>query len=176
MGQQVSATVVNTSGQIASDLHLIFSGTGGNIFIDPLGVGVVPGGAPVPVVASNPPAISYEADIDWNGPAVPPNGTVNFVVTTKAGPLQFISGYWTGLAPNGGRVVLGPVARGDIILKTVSDRFVPIVRVLNTIGESTPFVPARVVGSGVLSGVEPAVAISRAKAIDSAIEAATPIP
>ena len=172
MGQQVSATVINASGQVASDLHLKFSGTGGNIFIDPPSVGVVPGGAPVPAVASNPPAVSNEADIDWNGPAVPPNATVNFVVTTRAGPLQFISGYWTGIGPNGGRIVLGPVNRDDILLKTLSDQFVPPVRVLNSIGESTPFVAARVVGSAILSGVQSDAAISRARLLDSAIEAA----
>jgi hypothetical protein len=172
MGQQLSASVINTSGRVASDLHLIFSGTGGNISVDPLSLAVVPGGAPVPKIASNPPAISNEVDIEWDNPAVPPDATVNFVVATRAGPLKFISGYWTGMEPERGRVILGPVVEGDIILKMLSDEFVPPVKVLNSSGHSTPFVAARIVGTSILSGLTPVVAIDRAKLIDNAIEAA----
>lgn len=97
-------SVCNTTGLFASDLHITFTGTGGNVTVPPATVKA--GFCPVPVVPSNG-AVTNTVVIDWGGPCVPPGAWVTFVVRTTNGPLGFASGFWTL-----GGVNIGPVWPG----------------------------------------------------------------
>lgn len=94
-------TVVNTTGVPASDLHVTFSGTGGNVFVSPPGVYAF--GCPVPLVPSNG-MVTNTVVIDWGVPCVMPGQAVAFKVRTNNGPLTFIHGFWTFGGNNIGRV------------------------------------------------------------------------
>jgi hypothetical protein len=105
----VVVSVVNTTGQDAEDLHVTFTGTNGNIFVDPWSVIALR--CPVPDVPSNG-TVTDTAVIDWGAPCVPAGSTVTFLARTTDGPLAFSSGFWT----NGG--VIGPVT--DITVRRVA--------------------------------------------------------
>ncbi len=98
----VLVKVTNTTGTTARDLHVTFTGTGGNIKVDP--ASVFAPGCPVPAVPSNPPVVTSTAVLDWGVLCVPPGGSVEFVATTTAGPLAVSSAVWTGV----GGAVIGP--------------------------------------------------------------------
>lgn len=85
--------VKNTTGVWASDLHVTFSGTGGNVTVPP--GSVIAFGCPVPAVPSNG-QITNTATIDWGVPCVPPGATVCFLAVTTGPALDFAGGNWTG--------------------------------------------------------------------------------
>ncbi|MBI2938338.1 MAG: hypothetical protein HYY22_09035 [Thaumarchaeota archaeon] len=105
--------VKNTTGKKASDLHITFGFTGGSLKIDPSSISPPDGNNP-PKVPSNDKNSTNEGVIEWSSPVVQPGDTVEFDATTEFGPLQFISGYWTG--PNGKRQRdnIGPVDKDSI--------------------------------------------------------------
>lgn len=100
-------TVTNTTGQAVSDLHVIFSGTGGVVQVDPNTV--VTTNCPVPIVPSNPPAVTNTVTIDWQTPCVQPGETVAFMVTTPNGPLNYQGGWWTLNGVNVGNIRVGSI-------------------------------------------------------------------
>jgi hypothetical protein len=105
---QIFVTVVNTTGVAAADLHVTFTGTGGNITVPPLTVIAL--GCPVPAVPSNG-MVTNTAVIDWGAACVPPGAAVTFLARTTNGPLAFSSGVWTGV----GGGVIGPAAPAEVI-------------------------------------------------------------
>lgn len=100
----IIVTVQNTTGLIASDLHVTFTGTGGNITVPPATVAAP--GCPPPAVPSNG-AVTNTAVIDWGVPCIMPGAVVTFLATTTNGPLAMDSGFWTL-----GGVNIGPIRKG----------------------------------------------------------------
>lgn len=94
-------TVCNTTGLTVSDLHVTFSGTGGNVSVAP--ASVFAGACPVPLVPSNG-AVTNTVVIDWGVPCIPPGACVTFTVRTANGPLNFVSGNWTLVGAPAGRI------------------------------------------------------------------------
>ncbi len=99
--------VTNTTGLAAADLHVTFTGTGGNISVVP--ESVTAGACPIPTVPSNG-MVTNTAVIDWGAACVPAGGAVVFVASTTNGPLAFASGFWTDVAGND----IGPIKPDDI--------------------------------------------------------------
>src|SRR5262245_9197526 len=99
---RIVVCVQNTTGVAASDLHVTFTGTGGNIYVDPLSVVAV--GCPTPAVPSNG-TVTNTAVIDWGASCVGVGATVTFVAYTTNGPLAVSSGFWTAGGTN-----IGPIA------------------------------------------------------------------
>lgn len=99
---RVVVCVQNNTGVAASDLHVTFTGTGGNIYVDPFSVVAI--GCPTPLVTSNG-AITNTADIDWGVACVAPGSTVMFIASTVNGPLGVASGTWTA-----GGATIGPIS------------------------------------------------------------------
>ncbi len=95
---RIVVTVVNTTSQFAADLHVTFSGTGGNIFVDP--GSVVAPGCPVPSVSSNPPTVTNTVVIEWGTACVNPEMAVTFIARTTNGPLVFQNAFWTDALGN----------------------------------------------------------------------------
>ena len=87
--------IKNTTGSAASDLHVVFQGTGGDIttvVIDQ------PAGCPVASIPSNPPTVGNEMIVNWGVECVAAGDSVTVKVTTPNGPLTVDSGFWTNLA------------------------------------------------------------------------------
>lgn len=89
----ITVTVVNNTGVPAADLHVYFSGAGGNIVVDPLAVVAL--GCPTPLIPSNPPTVTSTAVIDWGTACVEPGAAVTFIAATMNGPLTVDSACWT---------------------------------------------------------------------------------
>lgn len=91
--------IKNNSGAARSDLHLLFTGTGGAAT---LAVTNNPAGCGLPVV-SNP---GSPWDITWPNACVQPGDVVEISITSAAGGIAFSSGTWTpgGVALAGGDV------------------------------------------------------------------------
>lgn len=108
-------SVCNTTGIFVSDLHVTFSGSGGNVKCDP--VAVIAPGCPVPTIASNS-QVTNTVSIDWGMACIAPNQVVTFTVKTANGPLVAVSGNWTLNGVNVqpirmNKVVVGPVPVPD---------------------------------------------------------------
>jgi len=88
----VIVSVQNNTGVFVSDLHVTFTGTGGNITVPP--VTVFAFGCPVPAVPSNG-AVTNTAVIDWGVACVAPGSWVHFNAQTTNGPLAIASARWT---------------------------------------------------------------------------------
>jgi hypothetical protein len=101
-------SVTNNTGAAASDLHVSFSGTGGDIAVTPGSV-LAPAACPSPALGIGAP---NEVVINWGVVCVPAGSSATFQVQTPNGPLSFLSGFWTG--PGGGTI--GVVGADDIIL------------------------------------------------------------
>lgn len=84
--------VCNNTGRFVSDLHLTFSGSGGNVRCDP--VSVIAPGCPVPAVPSNG-LVTNTVNVDWGVACIAPNQNVVLTVRTTNGPLVLVSGTWT---------------------------------------------------------------------------------
>lgn len=82
----------NNSGAPASDLHAVFSGTGGTVTAWVL---TQPAGCPVPTIPTNTPPLSFSFTIDWGVACVPVGAKVEVEVRTAFGPAVFESGEWT---------------------------------------------------------------------------------
>ncbi|HRI44648.1 MAG TPA: dockerin type I domain-containing protein [Fimbriimonadaceae bacterium] len=95
--------VTNTTGLVASDLHVTFTGTGGTVFVAPASVIAPP--CPIPAVPSNG-QVTNTVTIDWGMPCVAPGATVTFWVSTPNGPLGFAGANWTFAGVN-----IGPAWR-----------------------------------------------------------------
>ena len=113
--------VKNTTGQPASDLHITFTGSNGNVQIDPASVRPKDG-RKSPAVPSNDVDRTNEGVIEWSTPVVDPGDTVEFDAATEFGPLGFGSGYWTGPTKKGAREKLGPVDPKDIEIQQKTDK------------------------------------------------------
>ncbi len=96
-------TATNNSGAARTDLHVLFSGTGGTIanqaVISNDGPGAVTG---IAVVGGN------EIQIDWGAPGLGVGNTVKFTFTTTNAPVTVASATWTP-----GDV---PAGEGDVII------------------------------------------------------------
>ncbi len=103
--------ITNNTGNAASDLHVTFTGTGGS-----LGVTVTanPPGCPVPTTPSNG-TVTNTAVVDWGVNCVQNGQSVTIKVTTDNGPLEFDSGFWTGVG-NQEFPGVGEVGADDIVL------------------------------------------------------------
>lgn len=104
--------VKNTTGKDAADLHITFRGSGGSLDIDPASVRPRDGKNPPKIPSNGKPG--NEGVIEWSTPAVAAGATVDFDVATDFGPLEFESGYWTGLTEKGAREKIGKVNPEDI--------------------------------------------------------------
>jgi hypothetical protein len=106
-GDTKTFTFTNHTGQTATDLHITFRGTGGNVTINPITI-VNPAKCDQGIPSSSGNAV----DIIWQPQGcVENNSTVSFTVTTNGpGPLEFGEGYWTGP----GAVAIGAVRPGDV--------------------------------------------------------------
>jgi hypothetical protein len=159
MADTIVVRVTNNSGRPASDVHVQFSGSGGNVTVDPAKVAItMPPSTPVtppfpPVVPSNPPAVSNEANIQWtsngqpNGapvPAVPDGAEVTFPASTTNGPLQIQSVTWS----------FPPSA--------------PMV--LHSTGEMVPFEPDHSLGAMISGGMSPEVAKVNATTLNTVVQ------
>lgn len=82
----------NNSGAPASDLHAVFSGTGGTVTAWVL---TQPAGCPAPTIPTNTPPLGNSFTIDWGVACVPVGATVEVEVRTDFGPAVFVSGEWT---------------------------------------------------------------------------------
>ncbi|MCA9245156.1 MAG: hypothetical protein KDA32_14450, partial [Phycisphaerales bacterium] len=89
----VLMTFRNGTGTNVASLHVVTSGGGGIIVIDPLTV-LYDGNCPAPMIPSNPPTITAEAIVDFGVECVEPNTKVTFVMQTPAGPLGVVSCWW----------------------------------------------------------------------------------
>lgn len=101
--------ITNSTGGNASDLHVTFTGTGGNLSTV---VTVNAPGCPAPAIPSNG-TITNTMVLNWAQNCVQPGAMVTVRVSTVNGPLAFDSGFWTNLA-NPGPPGSGPVNAGDI--------------------------------------------------------------
>jgi hypothetical protein len=106
--------VTNRSGLPASDLHVSFTGSGGDLGVDPGSVKA--DGCPQPRIPSNEKAATNEVDIEWPTPCVAPDGTVRFQAASSHGPLKFASGYWTLRVPLLGDIWIGDVSADDVVI------------------------------------------------------------
>jgi|SRR6266446_2131285 len=68
---KIVVCVQNTTGLSASDLHVTFTGTGGNLYVDPFSVVAL--FCPTPAVPSNG-SVGNTAVIDWGTNCVGPGG------------------------------------------------------------------------------------------------------
>ena len=105
-GHAILVVVANNTGQPAADLHLVFRGAGGNLFVDARAV--ISGNCPLPDVTSNPPAITDTVDIDWHTPCVADGQSAALIVQTTQGPLEFVRGWWTDASHQD----IGSITRG----------------------------------------------------------------
>lgn len=97
--------VTNGTVTAASDLHVTFTGTGGNITTVILRN---PDGCPVPAIPSNG-AVTNTVVLDWGGNCVAVGDYVTIKVsTTTDSLLAFSSGFWTDVA-NPANPGIGPV-------------------------------------------------------------------
>lgn len=167
MAARYLVNVVNNTGNPASDLHVTFTGSGGNLFVNPGGVIVAPGPCPVPAVPSNLLKSTNEVVIDWGTSCVAPCATAWFTTLTAFGPLGFESGFWTSMVNGVPDTNIGPVEPGDINISLISTKFV-----LNSEGKTSQFSGSRIVGDLVLGGATSEQAISRARLLETIIDAA----
>ena len=87
--------ITNNTGQRASDLHIVFRFTGGDLTTAVL---VNPPGCPAPAIPSNGPGATRTMVLDWGVECVAPGDRVTVRVSTINGPLAPDSGFWTNLA------------------------------------------------------------------------------
>lgn len=90
--RQWAFTVVNTTNQNASDLHVTLAGTGGSlrnprILFEPDGC--------APGLPSTPRPPGNRVDVKWNSACVRPGDTVGILVDTDFVPLDVVSVLWT---------------------------------------------------------------------------------
>jgi hypothetical protein len=104
-----TVTVTNHTGQKASDLHIIFRGTGGDLTVDPTSLA-----SPANCEQGTPSTAGNELDIVWQPGGCVDNGSaVSFRASTSGpGPLDLGGGYWTG--PGGKRI--GDLQVADVAL------------------------------------------------------------
>jgi hypothetical protein len=167
MASEFLVNVVNNTGRAASDLHITFTGSGGNVVVDPNGVVVVPGGCPAPTVPSNPPAVTNEVVLDWGADWIAPCANVWFSVKTAFGPLAFNVGYWTSTVDGVPDSNIGGIDPSDINVSPMS-----VKRVISSEGVPSLYVPARVIGDLVLAGLDRDTAIQRANQLGMLLDAA----
>ena len=101
----------NSTGMSASDLHVEFAGTGGNLTTMLL---------QSPVGCPEDPMISPTGSpmvIDWGVACIPNGGKVIVKVKTENGPIQFDFGYWTSPG-NQGEGGIGTINPNDIVETT----------------------------------------------------------
>jgi len=95
----------------AADLHLTFSGSGGDLTVDPASISVDPNTCPddqdKPKVPSNDRATTNEVVIEWPRDCVASGAIVKFSASSSHGPLKFRTGYWTTIE-GGKRKQIGP--------------------------------------------------------------------
>ncbi len=91
VGEWKEYTFTNNSTGNVSDLHVLFSGTGGSLEAV---VVEQPEGCPAAAVPSNG-RISNRMDVDWGEACIRPGQSVRIKVCTKNGPLRPEGGYWT---------------------------------------------------------------------------------
>ena len=95
--EALTVSVVNTTGQNAADLHITFAGSGGSVNVDPATVMI----RPLPDPPCDPPAVPSNGQVtstvvlEFDRECVGAPATVEFTVTTDAGPLEQVGGFWT---------------------------------------------------------------------------------
>jgi len=108
-GEAKTYKVVNNTGTTASDVHIIFSGTGGDVTTRVL---YQPAACGVPTIPSQSPAVSGYSEIIWPAACIPDGDSIKIQVLTRNSQ-EFAGGYWTDPAhPTDPGI--GPVESGDI--------------------------------------------------------------
>ena len=102
-------TFTNNLNQSVSDLHAIFSGTGGDLTTTIISN---PPGCPAPAIPSNGQVIN-RMDVDWGTACVDPGESVRVKVCTRNGPLNFEGGFWTLNGVDVGTLTADDVAEGQ---------------------------------------------------------------
>jgi hypothetical protein len=95
--------VENHTGVAASDLHVNFTGAGGNLYVDPTSVVAI--GCPTPTVPSNG-TVTNTAVIDWGSGCVGSGSAVLFIASTTNGPLGVSGGHWTSAGADIGPITI----------------------------------------------------------------------
>jgi len=97
----------NSTAFVQSDLHLVFTGTGGSLALTVL---TNPPGCPAPTIMVTAP----EVWIDWGVSCIAPGAIVVVQVNTANGPLDYNSGTWTRPNPGGGPQIEKPIDPKDV--------------------------------------------------------------
>ncbi|MBI3817125.1 MAG: hypothetical protein HY286_00415 [Planctomycetes bacterium] len=84
----------NSTGKPAKDLHITFTGSGGNLKV--LDAVVIVDGSSSKSTATEQ-VSSPTVTMDWGASPVPAGSTVQLLVSTTAGPLSIQSVYWSGI-------------------------------------------------------------------------------
>lgn len=83
--------LINSLDQAASDLHAIFSGTGGSLEVVVVDHASGCSNSEIPSNGT----VTNQMDIIWDGACVDPGESVKVKVCTENGPLRLEGGYWT---------------------------------------------------------------------------------
>src|SRR5437588_5697044 len=81
---EIAIVIINNSGQTASDLHLVFSGGGGNLYLDSNTVFASPCGKPAIIISSGG---ADTLKVVWPAPCVASGTSVTLIVHSANGPL-----------------------------------------------------------------------------------------
>lgn len=96
----------NDTGITATDLHVVFAGTGGTL-APPVTITQAPPAAPAPATS----AAGNQVDLDWQQPAVAHGQSVAFTVGSGFSPIEPADTWWTEYGNNiSGTAAIWPVA------------------------------------------------------------------